>query len=70
MEVTIKTGDAYEIEAFMKAENFRGALCDMGNYLRLMVRGKTDKIDDVDTIYDRFFELMAENGLNRDIIGF
>ena len=62
--------DAYEIEGLMHAENFRCALCDIGNYLRLMARGKIDKIDDINEIYDSFFELMKDNGLDRSIIGF
>lgn len=70
MKVIIKSKDPYEIELLMNADNYRSALCDMGNYLRLMALGKTDKIDNVDTIYERFFEIMDENNINREIVGF
>ena len=70
MKVKIETKDAYEIQGLMFAENFRSALCEMGNYLRVMARGKTDKIDEIDVIYDRFFEIMESNNLDREIVGF
>jgi hypothetical protein len=70
MKVTIKTDDAYEIQGLMNAENFRGALCDFGNYLRPMALGKVDKIDSLDEIYERFFEIMDENCIDREMVGF
>ena len=70
MKVIIKSKDRYEIDGLLNAENFRNALCDMGNYLRPMALGKTELIDGVDKIYDRFFEIMDENHVDRDIVGF
>lgn len=57
-------------EAIKYGNDALSCLADMGNYLRPMALGKTDKVDDVDKIYDKFFDLMSENNLNRDIVGF
>ena len=70
MKVTYETEDLEEQETLFHAYNFQAALRDMGNYLRLMALGKTDKIDDVEKINERFFDIMDDNGIDRDIVGF
>ena len=68
--MTIETEDKYEQDTLKFAENFRCALCDIGNYMRPMALGKIDKRDDIYEIYDKFFDIMKENGIDREIVGF
>lgn len=44
-------------------------LCDIGNYLRSQER-HGDPPDDIYKIYERFFEIMDDHNLDRDVIGF
>ena len=68
--MTIETEDRYEQDTLRYADSFRCSLCDMGNYLRPMALDKIDKHDDIYEIYDKLFDIMAENGIDREIVGF
>ena len=71
MKITIESEDAYEIEGLMNAENLRCALCDMGNYLRSASdKGDSEDVVLISDVYEKYFELINENKLDRNIIGF
>jgi len=71
MEITIRTDDSTEIECLMNAENFRTALCSMGNDLRTASdKGDSDEMVSISAVYERFFEILLEVNLDRDIVGF
>ena len=71
MEITIRTDDSTEIEGLMNAENFRTALCTMGNYLRTASdKGDSEEMVSIADIYSRFFEILLDVNLDRDIVGF
>ena len=71
MIVIIQTDDAYEIEGLTHAENFRSALCDIGNYLRTASdKGDSEEMVKISDVYDALFKLMKHNLLDRDMIGF
>ena len=71
MEITIKTDDVYEIESLMNAENFRSTVCDIGNYLRSASdKGDSTDLVVVSDIYEKLYDIMNENNINRDLVGF
>ena len=71
MEITIKTDDVYEIESLMNAENFRSTVCDIGNYLRpASDKGDSTDLVVISDIYEKLYDIMNENNINRDLVGF
>ena len=61
--------DEYTIEAFKYAQAFKAALYIMGNELRSESKHGREVMK-TDAVYKRFFDILIEQGLNRDIVGF
>ena len=68
-EDMVETADMYKYAA-----ETLNALCSIGNYLREQVKyGNLDGFEAdafAEQVYDKFFEILSENHLDRDIVGF
>ena len=71
MQITIKSDNTEEIELLMNAENLQAVIRDMGNYLRTASdKGDSEELVCISDVYNKLFEIMTDNNINRDIAGF
>ena len=63
------TEDEYTMESFKDADAFRAALYHMGNELRQQNKHGREVMK-TEAVYERFYDILLEQGLDRDIIGF
>ena len=62
--------DEYSIQTHKYADESMNALRQLGGYLRGLVKYGDSETADVEELYEKYFEIINDNSLDRDIIGF